>query len=140
MLSVRQGEPAKRTVKVLRAMLRGCWLLSWDWVLDSIAADGWLPEEKYEVQVPVRSPTLQCPRSALAQATCCLVQHFMLCSTPQRTNTSSHEEKHSQRIQSHISLMPCIVCFRGSRQGWIGPTGLPGRAGGTATASRSCCR
>ena len=37
--------------KVLRAMLRGCWLLSWEWVEASAAAGAWLPEADFEVQV-----------------------------------------------------------------------------------------
>ncbi len=57
MLSEARGQQGKRTLKALRAMLRGSWLLSWDWVTDSIAADAWLPEADYEIQVRTH---LQC--------------------------------------------------------------------------------
>lgn len=38
----------KRTLKVLEALARGCWLLSMEWVNKSIEAGHWLPETKFE--------------------------------------------------------------------------------------------
>lgn len=38
----------KRTLKVLEALARGCWLLSMDWVVQSFAAGHWLPESAFE--------------------------------------------------------------------------------------------
>lgn len=32
-------------------MLRGCWLLAWDWVGESQRAGAWLSEADFEVQV-----------------------------------------------------------------------------------------
>lgn len=46
-----RGQPARRTLKVLRYLLRGCWLLSFDWVVDSLAAGRLLIAEEYEMQV-----------------------------------------------------------------------------------------
>lgn len=45
------GRAARRTLKVLRCLLRGCWLLSFDWVADSLAAGRLLEVEEYEIQV-----------------------------------------------------------------------------------------
>ncbi|XP_044754009.1 microcephalin isoform X2 [Coccinella septempunctata] len=42
------GEP-KRTVNMLRALARGCWILKQEWLLSSLEERAWLPEEKYEV-------------------------------------------------------------------------------------------
>lgn len=39
-----------RTVNFLRALIRGLWILRYDWVIDSAAAGRWLPEERYEVR------------------------------------------------------------------------------------------
>lgn len=50
-LGVERGRPARRTLKVLRAMLRGCWLLAWDWVDESVRCGAWQPEADFEVQV-----------------------------------------------------------------------------------------
>ena len=36
-------------------MLRGCWLLSWDWVEESQRAVAWQPESDYEIQVRQRA-------------------------------------------------------------------------------------
>lgn len=38
-------------LQVLRAMLRGCWLLCWKWVEESVKANTWQPESDFEVQV-----------------------------------------------------------------------------------------
>ncbi|CAH1986063.1 unnamed protein product [Acanthoscelides obtectus] len=41
------GEP-KRTINMLRAMARGCWILKYEWLLKSLEAEKWLPEEDFE--------------------------------------------------------------------------------------------
>ena len=45
-----KGEPGapKRTMKVLRAVLRGAWLLGDEWLYASVEAGELLPEERYE--------------------------------------------------------------------------------------------
>lgn len=39
----------KRTLNILFGMVRGCWILSPKWILDSLEAGNWLLEEKYEL-------------------------------------------------------------------------------------------
>ena len=39
---------ARRTLNLLRGIVSGCWLLSFEWIVDSLAAGEWLPEDKYE--------------------------------------------------------------------------------------------
>ncbi|XP_069126699.1 LOW QUALITY PROTEIN: microcephalin-like [Argopecten irradians] len=39
----------RRTLNLLYAVSRGCWILHQKWVYDSLDAGHWLPEEKYEV-------------------------------------------------------------------------------------------
>jgi len=39
-----------RTIKLMAAILRGVWIVSSKWVLDSIEAKKWLPESSYEIQ------------------------------------------------------------------------------------------
>nr|XP_026689916.1 microcephalin isoform X2 [Ciona intestinalis] len=39
---------ARRTMNVLRAISRGLWLLTKEWVVDSLEAGAWLDEENYE--------------------------------------------------------------------------------------------
>lgn len=39
-----------RTVNFLRALIRGLWILRYDWLTDSATAGRWLPEEPYEVR------------------------------------------------------------------------------------------
>lgn len=39
-----------RTVNFLRGIVRGLWILRYDWIADSSAAGRWLPEEPYEVR------------------------------------------------------------------------------------------
>ncbi|XP_038047413.1 microcephalin-like isoform X3 [Patiria miniata] len=41
---------SRRTLNLLRGIARGCWLLSVEWVLKSLEAEKWLPEEPYEIQ------------------------------------------------------------------------------------------
>ncbi|CAG9772193.1 unnamed protein product [Ceutorhynchus assimilis] len=40
---------AKRTLNMLRAIARGCWVLKHEWVLRSLEAGKWLPEENFEL-------------------------------------------------------------------------------------------
>ncbi|XP_022908302.2 microcephalin [Onthophagus taurus] len=42
------AEP-KRTINVLRAMARGCWILRSEWLYKSLKEQKWLPEENYEM-------------------------------------------------------------------------------------------
>jgi microcephalin len=42
------GAP-RRTINVLYAIANGCWLISTEWVLQSLSAGGWLDEENYEI-------------------------------------------------------------------------------------------
>eukprot|EP00049_Salpingoeca_infusionum_P007142 m.116132 g.116132 ORF g.116132 m.116132 type:complete len:462 (-) comp13595_c0_seq1:275-1660(-) len=37
----------KRTAKVLEGIAHGCWIVSPKWVVDSVAANKWLPEQEY---------------------------------------------------------------------------------------------
>ncbi|XP_071496436.1 microcephalin-like [Diadema antillarum] len=39
----------RRTLNVLSAIARGCWLVSMDWVYRSVEAGSWLPEERFEM-------------------------------------------------------------------------------------------
>ncbi|KAJ8954891.1 hypothetical protein NQ318_016830 [Aromia moschata] len=41
------GEP-KRTVNMLRAIARGCWIVKHEWLLKSLEEGKWLPEEDFE--------------------------------------------------------------------------------------------
>jgi hypothetical protein len=38
----------KRTEKVLQSLALGIWVLKWDWVIESMEAGKWLPEDKFE--------------------------------------------------------------------------------------------
>ncbi|KAK5642659.1 hypothetical protein RI129_008826 [Pyrocoelia pectoralis] len=40
---------SKRTINLLRAICRGCWILKQEWLLGSLEAGKWLPEEDYEL-------------------------------------------------------------------------------------------
>lgn len=42
------GAPV-RTLTVLLGLARGCWVLSWEWVLWSLEAGHWIPEEPFEL-------------------------------------------------------------------------------------------
>ncbi|XP_064382263.1 microcephalin-like isoform X2 [Halichondria panicea] len=42
------GSP-RRTVNVLSAILRGCWIVSLDWVMKSLECGSWVSEEPYEM-------------------------------------------------------------------------------------------
>ncbi|CAL1529533.1 unnamed protein product, partial [Lymnaea stagnalis] len=42
------GEP-RRTLNVLQAIARGCWVLKKEWVLESLESGEWLEEDKYEM-------------------------------------------------------------------------------------------
>lgn len=60
--------------QVLRAMLRGCWLLSFDWVEESQRVDAWQPESEFEVQV--QRGTRACKSSsAVCWCTCAGAAH-----------------------------------------------------------------
>lgn len=39
-----------RTFNMMRALIRGVWILSLDWVKESVAASRWLPEEPFELK------------------------------------------------------------------------------------------
>ncbi|XP_061181623.1 microcephalin-like [Saccostrea echinata] len=39
----------RRTLNILHAITRGCWVLKKEWVMESLDAQRWLPEEGYEV-------------------------------------------------------------------------------------------
>lgn len=38
-----------RTINLLHGIIRGCWLVSLEWVLKSLENNGWLSPEKYEM-------------------------------------------------------------------------------------------
>ncbi|GLG92511.1 Putative transcriptional regulator brca1 [Gryllus bimaculatus] len=40
---------SKRTMKLLKGMVRGCWIVSHEWVLRSLEAGKWLDEEEFEL-------------------------------------------------------------------------------------------
>ena len=40
---------SKRTINTLKAMLRGCWILTREWLLESLEEGHWVEEEKYEL-------------------------------------------------------------------------------------------
>ncbi|XP_055886393.1 microcephalin-like isoform X1 [Biomphalaria glabrata] len=42
---------ARRTLNILKAITRGCWILKKNWVLESLEAGNWLLEEKYEMEL-----------------------------------------------------------------------------------------
>lgn len=40
----------RRTVNLLRGLIRGLWILDYDWILKSIEANEWQPEELFELR------------------------------------------------------------------------------------------
>lgn len=40
----------RRTLNLLRALVRGLWILEYSWLVDSLQAGKWLPEESYELR------------------------------------------------------------------------------------------
>ncbi|XP_030746486.1 microcephalin [Sitophilus oryzae] len=40
---------AKRTLNMMKAVARGCWVLNYDWILQSLKSGKWLPEVDFEV-------------------------------------------------------------------------------------------
>ncbi|XP_073531497.1 microcephalin [Phyllobates terribilis] len=42
------GSP-RRTLNIILGIVRGCWILSYDWVLWSLERGNWIPEEPYEL-------------------------------------------------------------------------------------------
>lgn len=39
-----------RTVNLLRGIIRGCWLVTLEWVLKSLENNGWLDPEEFEMK------------------------------------------------------------------------------------------
>lgn len=37
-------------MNLLRGMIRGLWILNYDWIIDSLKSGKWLYEEEYEIQ------------------------------------------------------------------------------------------
>ncbi|ETN61253.1 hypothetical protein AND_007075 [Anopheles darlingi] len=52
---------ARRTINLLRALIRGLWIVRYDWIVASATAGHWLPEEQYELRD--FSPAIQANRS-----------------------------------------------------------------------------
>lgn len=40
----------RRTINMLRGLIRGVWILTYDWILKSVDANKWLPESEYEIR------------------------------------------------------------------------------------------
>uniref|UniRef100_A0A182QA69 BRCT domain-containing protein n=1 Tax=Anopheles farauti TaxID=69004 RepID=A0A182QA69_9DIPT len=40
---------SRRTVNLLRALIRGIWIVRYEWIVESYRAGHWLPEERYEL-------------------------------------------------------------------------------------------
>lgn len=40
----------RRTINMLRGIIRGIWILSYDWILESMEANGWKSESEYELK------------------------------------------------------------------------------------------
>lgn len=38
-----------RTINLLHGIIRGCWLVSFEWILKSLESNAWLNPEKYEM-------------------------------------------------------------------------------------------
>ncbi|XP_017369859.1 microcephalin isoform X2 [Cebus imitator] len=69
---VLSGKPL-RTLNVLLGIVRGCWILSYDWVLWSLESGHWISEEPFELSnhfpaAPIPSPST---RSVPLKTTCC---------------------------------------------------------------------
>lgn len=39
-----------RTINLLRGIIRGCWVLKFEWIKNSIEASEWLSPDKYEIE------------------------------------------------------------------------------------------
>ena len=63
------GSDNKRTLNVLRGILRGCWILSKNWLYASLENNGWADEEPYElVDFSPAVKTLRFEREAFESA------------------------------------------------------------------------
>lgn len=40
----------RRTINILRGLIRGTWILTYEWILKSIEANRWQPEAEFEMQ------------------------------------------------------------------------------------------
>lgn len=40
----------RRTINFLRGLIRGIWIVNYDWILESVEANKWLPEADYELK------------------------------------------------------------------------------------------
>ncbi|XP_050073552.1 mediator of DNA damage checkpoint protein 1 [Anopheles maculipalpis] len=40
---------SRRTINLLRALIRGLWIVRYEWIVESFRAGRWLPEERYEL-------------------------------------------------------------------------------------------
>ncbi|XP_058058682.1 microcephalin [Anopheles bellator] len=40
----------RRTVNLLRALIRGLWIVRYEWIVESVRQERWLPEEQFEVR------------------------------------------------------------------------------------------
>lgn len=40
----------RRTLNLLKGLVRGLWILDYTWIVDSLNAGKWLPEESHELQ------------------------------------------------------------------------------------------
>ncbi|XP_050091169.1 mediator of DNA damage checkpoint protein 1 [Anopheles aquasalis] len=52
---------SRRTINLLRALIRGLWIVRYDWIVASVTAGHWLPEEQFELRD--FSPAIQANRS-----------------------------------------------------------------------------
>lgn len=40
----------RRTINLIRGIIRGLWILNYDWIEKSLTANDWQPEELYELK------------------------------------------------------------------------------------------
>ncbi|KAI9273881.1 hypothetical protein EDC94DRAFT_510366 [Helicostylum pulchrum] len=59
--SVDSGKKCHRTLKYLSGILRGKWIVTPKWLLDSMKKKRWLPEESYEIQGDAKSGLTRAP-------------------------------------------------------------------------------
>ncbi|EGG14480.1 hypothetical protein DFA_12254 [Cavenderia fasciculata] len=62
-----QGQMAKRTIKYQMGVAKGLWIVSFDWILESLNEQKWLDEDAYEIQGDEQSGIQGSPNKARQQ-------------------------------------------------------------------------
>ena len=94
----------KRTMKYMVGVMSGCWVVEWQWIVDSIAAGRWLSELDYEIKGDSIAGATYAARRAREERQTSAVEQLTL-------TDSTHQQPHSRSISPSTSaLFPTSHC------------------------------